>query len=124
MERVTGIGGVFFRSRDPVALARWYRDHLGVDSAFEGDTVWRQDAGPTVWAPFRGDTEKFARDQGCMLNFRVASLEAMLAQFRDAGVEVEPDTVEDEVGRFGWVRDREGNRVELWQPAARATGTR
>lgn len=118
MERVTGIGGVFFRARDPAALARWYTDHLGIDPVGETD-AWRQEAGPTVFAPFEADTEYFGRrDQQTMLNFRVNDLDAMLAQLRAAGADVEERLeVMEGIGRFGWAADPEGNRFELWEPA-------
>jgi predicted enzyme related to lactoylglutathione lyase len=123
MERVTGIGGVFFRSRDPVALARWYTDQLGVDAYSEqADATWWQEAGPTVWAPFAADTDYFGRpDQQSMVNFRVRDLDAMLAQLRAAGTTVDDDVQTMEgVGRFGWGTDPEGNRFELWEPAEAA----
>ena len=120
MERVVGIGGTFFRARDPGALARWYQDHLGIPS---GDNqVWRQAAGPTVWAPFPADTDYFGRrEQAFMVNFRVADLDAMLAQLRAAGADVDDRTEEMEgVGRFSWASDPEGNRFELWEPSPAA----
>jgi catechol 2,3-dioxygenase-like lactoylglutathione lyase family enzyme len=119
MERVTGIGGVFFRAKDPMALAHWYRDHLGIDSGVDGDAIWRQDSGPTVWAPFGADTSYFGRpEQRTMINFRVRDLDAMLAQLRTAGANVDEKTLaEDGVGRFGWATDPEGNRFELWEPS-------
>lgn len=120
MERVTGIGGVFFRARDPAALARWYREALGIDTySDELDETWFQDAGPTVWAPFPEDTEYFGRrEQGWMINLRVRDLEAMMAQLRAAGATVDDEVqTMDGVGRFGWGSDPEGNRFELWEPA-------
>ena len=120
MERVTGIGGVFFRSTDPEGLARWYAEHLGIDPGQEGGSgLWQQEAGPTVWAPFPDDTDYFGRpEQQVMLNFRVRDLDAMLAQLRRAGVTVDGDVVEDAgIGRFAHILDPSGNRVELWQPA-------
>lgn len=119
MERVTGIGGVFFRSKDPTALAHWYRDHLGIPSGVDGDHVWAEQRGPTVFAPFGEDTDYFGRrDQQAMLNFRVGDLDAMLAQLRASGVSVDEQvTDEGGVGRFGWAVDPEGNRFELWEPA-------
>jgi predicted enzyme related to lactoylglutathione lyase len=120
MERVTGIGGIFFRSRDPRALARWYTEILGVDSfTDEQDVTWWQAEGPTVFAPFVEDTDYFGRrEQGTMINFRVESLDAMLAQLREAGATVD-ERVEElaGIGRFGWATDPEGNRFELWEPA-------
>ena len=123
MQRVTGIGGVFLRSGDPGPLARWYREHLGVDAySEEADTTWWQEAGPTVFAPFPDDTDYFGRhDQGWMLNFRVRDLDAMLAQLRDAGVSVDDEVQGMEgIGRFAWATDPEGNRFELWEPAPEA----
>lgn len=123
MERVTGIGGVFFRAKDPAALARWYTEHLGLDAfSEERDATWWQAEGPTVFAPFAEDTEYFGRrEQGSMINFRVPDLGAMLAQLRAAGADVD-ERVEElpGIGHFGWAHDPEGNRFELWQPAPEA----
>jgi predicted enzyme related to lactoylglutathione lyase len=117
MEHVLGIGGHFMRAADPAALSAWYRDCLGLDADENGQ--WRQGAGPTVFATFESDTDYFgSRAQQTMLNFRVGDLDAMLAQLREHGADVDKETQEMEgVGRFGWVTDPEGNRVELWQPA-------
>lgn len=123
MERVTGIGGTFFRARDPDALARWYSEHLGINAmSSDSDEVWWQQEGPTVWAPFSEDTDYFGRrDQAWMVNFRVSDLDAMLVQLRAAGVKVDEAIQEmDGIGRFGWASDPEGNRFELWQPAPEA----
>jgi predicted enzyme related to lactoylglutathione lyase len=111
------------RARDPGALARWYAEHLGIDTVSENeDVVWWQEAGPTVWAPFPNDTDYFGPSgQGWMMNFRVTDLDAMLSQLRDAGADVD-ERVEllDGIGRFGWATDPEGNRFELWEPAPEA----
>jgi predicted enzyme related to lactoylglutathione lyase len=117
MERVLGIGGHFMRAADPVALSAWYRDCLGLDADEHG--LWDQEAGPMVFAAFDPDTDYFgSRTQQTMLNFRVRDLDAMVAQLRAKGADVAEETQEMEgVGRFGWVTDPEGNRVELWQPA-------
>ena len=117
MERVLGIGGYFMRTADPVALSAWYRDCLGLDADEHG--LWGQEAGPTVFATFEADTDYFgSRTQQTMLNFRVRDLDAMLAQLRDKGAQVAPETQDMAgVGRFGWVTDPEGNRIELWQPS-------
>lgn len=117
MERVLGIGGYFMRAADPAALGAWYRDCLGLDADEHG--LWQQDAGPTVFAPFDSETDYFgSRAQQTMLNFRVRDLDAMLAQLRAKGADVDAETQDMEgVGRFGWVTDPAGNRVELWQPA-------
>lgn len=117
MERVLGIGGYFLRANDPTALATWYRDVLGLDSDENGS--WNQEAGPTVFAPFEADTDYFgSTSQQTMLNFRVRDLDAMLAQLRTAGADVAGEAQDFAgIGRFGWVTDPEGNRVELWQLA-------
>jgi len=117
MERVLGIGGYFMRAANPVALSAWYRQYLGMDADENG--VWHQSVGPTVFATFETDTDYFgSRTQQTMLNFRVRDLDAMLAQLRAKGADVTEGTQHMEgVGRFGWVTDPEGNRVELWQPA-------
>jgi predicted enzyme related to lactoylglutathione lyase len=118
MEHVLGIGGYFVRSRDPQALGAWYRESLGVDLDDKG--VWHQEVGPTVFATFDPDTDYFgSRAQQTMLNFRVRDLDAMLEQLRAAGADVADETEEmDGVGRFGWVTDPDGHRIELWQPAS------
>ena len=117
MERVLGIGGYFLRAADPAALSSWYWERLGLDADENG--LWQQNTGPTVFAAFESGTDYFgSREQRTMLNFRVRDLEAMIAQLRDSGADVDADTqVMDGVGRFGWVTDPEGNRIELWQPA-------
>jgi len=117
MERVLGIGGHFVRAADPEALSTWYRDGLGLDLDEHG--LWHQEAGATVFAAFEAETDYFgARSQQTMLNFRVRDLDAMLAQLRAMGADVADETQDMEgVGRFGWVTDPEGNRIELWQPA-------
>ena len=117
MERVLGIGGYFMRGADPEALSAWYHDCLGLDADANG--LWRQGSGPTVFATFESDTEYFgSREQQTMLNFRVRDLDMMLAQLRLKGADVAGETQDMEgVGRFGWVTDPEGNRIELWQPA-------
>lgn len=117
MEHVLGIGGHFLRASDPEAVTAWYRDCLGLDTDEYGQ--WNQEAGPTVFAAFPSDTDYFGSPgQQAMLNFRVQDLDAMLAQLREKGADVAEDVQEmDGVGRFGWVTDPEGRRVELWQPA-------
>ena len=117
MERVSGIGGYFVRAADPEALGAWYRDCLGLDADANG--LWHPDAGPTVFAAFDTGTDYFGRrEQQTMLNFRVRDLDAMLTQLRAAGADVASEVEDMEgVGRFGWVTDPEGNRIELWQPA-------
>jgi predicted enzyme related to lactoylglutathione lyase len=119
MPKISGIGGFFFRARDPEALARWYSEHFGIDPA-PGDYAvmpWVQEGGPTVFAPFRDDTEYFGDEQRAwMLNFRVSDLDAMVAALRaaDITVAVDPETYPN--GRFARVADPEGNPIELWEP--------
>jgi predicted enzyme related to lactoylglutathione lyase len=115
MERVLGIGGYFLRSADPGALSAWYRECLGLDADENG--LWQPEAGPTVFAAFEAGTDYFGSPtQQTMLNFRVRDLDAMLAQLRERGAEVAEEVQEMEgIGRFGWVTDPEGNRIELWQ---------
>ena len=112
-----GICGYLLRADDPAALSAWYRDCLGLDADENG--LWRPDAGPTVFATFEAATDYFgSREQQTMLNFRVGDLDAMLAQLRARGADVAEETQDMEgIGRFGWVTDPEGHRIELWQPA-------
>jgi predicted enzyme related to lactoylglutathione lyase len=121
VERVTGIGGVFFRARNPATLAAWYRDHLGVELEAGSDAVvvFRWDGpGTTTWSAFPDDTGYFGRSgQRGMINYRVPDLAAMLEQLRAADAEVDDRIEDSEFGRFGWATDPEGNRFELWEPA-------
>ena len=115
MERVTGIGAIFIRAQDPEALMSWYAGHLGLTNEGPEWAVLQRGLGSTVQA-FPQDTDYFGSAQAWMLNFRVQDLDAMLAQLRRAGTELD-DRVEDYgYGRFGWAADPEGNRFELWQP--------
>ena len=120
VERVAGIGGVFFRAKDPERLRAWYAEHLGFDVAdWGGEALTAQDGDVTVWSIFSARSEYFGnRKQQWMLNYRVRDLDAMLAQLRAAGVRVDEKTEEDENGRFAWATDPEGNRFELWEPRA------
>ena len=124
MERVTGIGGWFFRARDPKMLAEWYQKNLGVDPvpADYSEKPWSQEAGPTVFAPFPKDSEYFGNaEKQWMINFRVRNLDAMVAQLRAAGIEVSvnPETYPN--GRFARLNDPEGNPIELWDQAELGT---
>lgn len=122
MEKVTGIGGLFFRARDPAALAAWYHEHLGValtPPSYEGEP-WRQEAGPTVFSPFPEASDYFGNaKQAWMVNFRVRDLDAMAAQLGAAGIAIDLDPQHYPNGRFGRLHDPEGNPIELWQPAGR-----
>jgi glyoxylase I family protein len=121
VERVTGIGGFFFRARDPGPLAIWYQERLGVKTVPETyeDGAWRQEAGETVFAPFQQDSEMIGPPEHTwMINFRVDDLDAMVAKLRDAGIEVEPHAEEYPNGRFAELADPEGNAIQLWEPNA------
>ena len=113
MARVTGIGGVFFRARDTATLGQWYEQHLGIPG------FWSQDAGMTVFAPFKADTDYFPADRQWMINLRVDDLDALLNTLRAAGIVIEtrPDEWDTpETGRFARIHDPEGNPIELWEP--------
>ena len=119
-ERVLGIGGLFFRSRDSKNLAQWYQLHLGIDPVPTdyGQPVWQQTAGPTVFAPFAMDTDYFgSKQQAWMVNFRVRNLDAMVAQLQKSNIEVKVDPEKYPNGRFARLHDPEGNPIELWEPA-------
>ncbi len=130
----TGIGGVFFKASDPQAIGRWYRDHLGVeleDPSGEGGASectamfrWRdaddpERIGTTVWAAFPRDTPYFSPgDAPFMINYRVEDLDGLLERLRAEGVWVDEHRENHEYGRFAWIRDPDGNRIELWEPPA------
>jgi len=126
MRRVTGIGGIFFKSKDPQRLVEWYRTHLGMDVEEWGGVVFRwaspenpSGTGTTIWSPHEATTSYFAPSQASfMINYRVEDLQALLAALRSEGCEVDDRVEESEYGKFGWVMDPEGNRIELWQPPA------
>jgi catechol 2,3-dioxygenase-like lactoylglutathione lyase family enzyme len=116
MAGVTGIGGVFFRARDPQALRAWYAAHLGLEDG-PGGAPWRQAAGHTVFAPFPADTDYFPATKAFMLNFRVDDLDALMSRLAAAGIAVEtrPEEWDGPHGRFARIHDPEGNAIELWQ---------
>src|SRR5262245_32984788 len=120
MEKVAGIGGLFFRAHDPAALGNWYQQHLGITltPTSEGATVWQQEAGPTAFSPFPEKSGYFGDpNKVWMVNFRVRDLDKMVAQLRTAGIEVKIDPQSYPHGRFARLHDPEGNPIELWQPA-------
>jgi glyoxylase I family protein len=122
MEKVTGIGGFFFRAKDPKALGLWYQQHLGISVIPTGpeDSPWEQEAGPTAFAPFKETSSYFGDpNKVWMVNFRVRDLDKMAAQLRAAGIEVKIDPQSDPngLGMFARIHDPEGNPIELWQPA-------
>jgi len=124
MKRVTGVGGIFFNAKDPVALRTWYQKHLGIDVQEWGGTAfrWADDAGnptagTTVWSIGGADGDHFAPSTSSfMINYRVADLQALLRALRSEGCNVLEKTDDSDYGKFGWVMDPEGNKVELWQP--------
>jgi predicted enzyme related to lactoylglutathione lyase len=126
MKRVTGIGGIFFKAKDPTALGAWYRTHLGIDVKSWGGAAFRwadeagnPQAGTTAWSLTKADSDHFApATTSFMVNYRVADLPALLQALRDEGCNVLDKTDDSEYGKFGWVMDPEGNKVELWQPPA------
>jgi predicted enzyme related to lactoylglutathione lyase len=124
MKRVTGIGGVFFKSQDPAKLKEWYQQHLGIESMPGNGAIfnWRDSDNPdeegmTIWSLFKADTKYFDPSTApFMINYRVEDLHGLLAALRAEGVEVDDKVNEDEFGKFAWVMDPEGNRIELWEP--------
>ncbi|XAL99812.1 VOC family protein [Phycisphaeraceae bacterium D3-23] len=124
MKRVTGIGGIFMSAKDPKAMRAWYKKHLGIDVQDWGGAAftWTDDegkptAGSTIWSVWPADGKPFAPSESSfMVNYRVEDLEALLQVLRDEGCDVLDKTDDSEFGKFGWVMDPEGNKVELWQP--------
>ena len=117
---VTGIGGIFFRARDPEALKVWYAKHLGVGAGEWG--VWHPAAGPSVFSPFAADTDYFPADRQWMINLRVEGLDDLLKALRNAGIEVitKAEWNDPSVGQFARIHDPEGNPIELWEPPTEA----
>lgn len=124
--RVLGIGGLFFRARDPDALTAWYRDVLGVGAGCSGtdeepgEWVWKARGGDTAFAPFAADSTYFPADRGHMLNLKVEGLDALVERLAGQGIEAERRAEWDDpaVGRFARIHDPEGNPIELWEPPA------
>lgn len=123
---VTGMGGYFFRAKDPAALKAWYREHLGVGGGIGTDPatgqgneyVWYTAGGPMVFEPFAADSDYFAADRQAMINLRVSDFDGLLATLRAAGVAVTQEQDMAGVGRFARIHDPEDNPIELWEPAA------
>ena len=124
MKRVTGIGGVFFKAQDPKSLLNWYKQHLGIDFEEWGGKSFHwnhpdnpQPNGETVWSIFPASSEYFSPGTApFMINYRVTDVEELLKTLREEGCEVADRVEASEYGKFGWVIDPEGNKVELWQP--------
>lgn len=125
MKRVIGLGGVFFKAKDPKALGAWYKEHLGLPVEDWGvvfnmaDTVQLKPGAYNVWSPFSEKTDYIQpSEKPFMFNFIVDDLAALTKQLREEGIEVKEHGEESEYGSFAWVMDPEGNKVELWQPPA------
>lgn len=122
---VEGIGGIFFRARDPDGLSAWYKQHLNIGAGCNADATgpvdewaWMAQGGPVVFAPFKADTDYFAADKAYMINLRVSGIDVVIADLRATGIDVETRAAWDapETGRFARLHDPEGNAIELWQP--------
>ena len=122
MARVTGIGGVFLRSKNPKRLTAWYAEHLGLTVTEWGVSFdWKDEVpvgtGTTAWSTFPDDTKYFGDDpRQAMINYRVDDLDGLLTQLAAAGVWIDPNRQDEGYGKFAWIKDCDGNRVELWQP--------
>jgi len=124
MRRVTGLGGMFFRSKDPKATLDWYRRHLGIESADWGGFAFQWldkddsgETGYTVWSAMPADTTYFApSEESFMVNFRVADLEGLIAALETEGVHIVGEIQQHENGKFAWILDPEGRKIELWEP--------
>ena len=120
-KRVTGLGGFFFKTKDPNAVKDWYKKHLGLNTDNYGCTFWWKDAEgndcSTQWSPFKEDTTYFKpSEKEFMMNFRVANLEALLETLKEEGVTIVGEMETYDYGKFGWILDNEGNKIELWEP--------
>jgi predicted enzyme related to lactoylglutathione lyase len=125
MKRVTGIGGIFFKAADPKGMYAWYQKHLGIDAMPDGSCAmfsWRdaddpEKKGNTIWSVFPKDTKYFGPGpQTFMMNYRVDDLDAVLAALKAEGVEIDPKQEDYDYGKFAWIIDPEGNKIELWEP--------
>ncbi len=120
-KRVTGLGGFFFKAKDPDAIKTWYRDHLGLQTDNYGCSFWWKDEkgedGMTQWSPMDENTDYYKpSEKQFMMNFRVENLEELLKALKQEGVEIVGEMQTDDYGKFGWIMDPEGNKIELWEP--------
>ncbi|MGB1268708.1 MAG: VOC family protein [Flavobacteriaceae bacterium] len=120
-KRVTGLGGVFFKSDNPTETKNWYKTHLGLNTDDYGCTFWWKDTdgndATTQWSPFKNDTNYFEPSKkDFMMNFRVHDLKALLEVLKEEGVTIVGEIQEYDYGKFGWILDPDGNKVELWEP--------
>lgn len=117
MKRVVGVGGIFFKSRDPKALYEWYEKHLGIVGLPEAPAMFTADTGITVWSIFEKTSTYFDPSaSNFMINYRVEDLDALLDLLRAEGVSVDDKREQSEYGKFAWIADLDGNRIELWEP--------
>jgi predicted enzyme related to lactoylglutathione lyase len=120
MKRVTGIGGIFFKAEDPKKLKAWYEQHLGVGEVFKWKEIGNESAAvsaQTAWSPFKADTSYFSpSDKPFMFNYRVENLEALMTILKDEGIQIIGEIEKASYGKFGWIMDPEGNKIELWEP--------
>ncbi|SKC49536.1 VOC family protein [Ohtaekwangia koreensis] len=120
MKRVTGIGGIFFKSEDPKKMKEWYAAHLGIQEVFKWTDIEKPEAkepAQTIWSPFKNDTTYFSpSDKPYMFNYRVENLAELLRVLKEEGVTVIGEMQEFPYGKFGWILDPEGNKIELWEP--------
>jgi D-3-phosphoglycerate dehydrogenase len=126
MKRVTGVGGIFFKANDPAKIRDWYKNHLGMDDMQEWGFVfkWKELEKPnalapasTSWSPFKSDTKHFSpSEKQFMFNYRVENLVELLKALKEEGVQIIGDIEEYPYGKFGWIMDPEGNKIELWEP--------
>lgn len=124
-KRVTGIGGFFFKTKDPSKIKDWYNAHLGLNTDDYGSTFWWKDEEgkkcSTQWSPFKEDTKYFEPSKKeFMINFRVEDLEGLMKVLKKEGVTVVGEIEEYDYGKFGWILDPEGNKIELWEPIDKA----
>ena len=122
---VVGMGGYFFRAKDPETLKAWYREHLAVGGGMGTDAkgesnpyLWYQQSGPTVFEPFKADSDYFPADRSAMINLRVSDLKGLLEKLRGAGIEITQEQSHEGMGSFARVHDPDGNPIELWEPPA------
>jgi glyoxylase I family protein len=117
MKHVVGIGGIFFRSKNHKELMAWYREHFGIPDA-QSEIPWMTEAGLTVFSPFKEETDYFgSKEQAFMINFRVNDLDGFVEKLKAAGVRIDDNRMNESYGKFAWVYDPEGNKIELWEPA-------
>ncbi len=121
MKKVTGIGGIFFKCKDPAAIKKWYSEHLGLNTNDYGATFeWVDEKGEkaqTQWSPFKETTKYFEPSQkDFMINYRVENLESLIEELKKEGVEIAGEIQKTDYGNFGWIVDPEGNKIELWEP--------